>query len=152
MDAKKHQHFMKLALMTAQRSKDPCTQVGCVIVDEEDQIVSTGYNGFPIGVDDDTFRWDKEDPDDCKHLYVVHAEMNAITNKRRDTLHNCTLYVTLFPCNECTKLIIQSRVKRIFYIDDRDSISYEVSRKMLRFVGIPFEKCELPERRFEFDV
>lgn len=80
-DLKKHQRFLRIAKVTSLRSKDPNTQVGCVIVDKDNCIVSVGYNGFPIGVDDDVFRWDKEDPEDNKHLYVVHAEMNAIINK-----------------------------------------------------------------------
>ncbi|CAB3402246.1 unnamed protein product [Caenorhabditis bovis] len=135
-------YFMKVAMVAAMRSKDPAKQVGCVIADENHRVVSTGYNGFPIGCHDDVFPWTKDDPDELKnkHAYVVHAEMNALANKRRHTLHNCTVYVTLFPCNSCTKLLIQSRVKRIVYYEDRDTWQYVASKKMLDMAGIKYDQ------------
>ncbi|CAI2348502.1 unnamed protein product [Caenorhabditis sp. 36 PRJEB53466] len=126
------------------KSINPNTQVGCVIVDKDDSIVSVGYNGFPIGVDDDVFRWDKEDPEDNKHLYVVHAEMNAILNKRCATLHDCTVYVTLFPCNRCAQVLIQSRVKKVYFLEDRDELVFRASKKMLDHVKLPYEKIAMP--------
>lgn len=148
----KHQRFLRMAKVTSLRSKDPNTQVGCVIVDKEDCIVSIGYNGFPIGVDDDVFRWDKEDPEDNKHLYVVHAEMNAIINKRCATLHDCTVYVTLFPCNRCAQMLIQSRVKKVYFLEDRDELAFRASKKMLDHAKLPYEQIQMPRGKYEFEI
>ncbi|CAP27096.1 Protein CBG06863 [Caenorhabditis briggsae] len=144
----KHQRFLRMAKVTSLRSKDPNTQVGCVIVDKENCIVSVGYNGFPIGVDDDVFRWDKEDPEDNKHLYVVHAEMNAIINKRCATLHDCTVYVTLFPCNKCAQMLIQSRVKKVYFLEDRDELPFRASKKMLEHAKLPYEQIVMPRGKY----
>lgn len=113
----KHQRFLKMAKVTSLRSKDPNTQVGCVIVDKDDCIVSIGYNGFPIGVDDDVFRWDKEDPEDNKHLYVVHAEMNAIINKvhKRRSIYSYEHFIHTVPFSA---LCDASRLHRV-----RDTVS-----------------------------
>ncbi|MBN2604560.1 MAG: dCMP deaminase family protein [Bacilli bacterium] len=125
-------YFMGVALLSAKRSKDPTTQVGACIVNDKKRIVGIGYNGFPYGVEDDTFPWGKDDEWlDSKYPYVVHAEPNAILNATV-SLENATLYVTLFPCNECTKLIIQSGIKELVYLEDKyhDRDSFIASRRM----------------------
>ncbi|XP_051169006.1 uncharacterized protein LOC127286569 [Leptopilina boulardi] len=110
-------YFMSVAFLSAKRSKDPCSQVGACIVNEDNRIVGVGYNGFPRGCCDDDFPWTKDEENtlDSKYLYVCHAEMNAILNRNSYNLKECTLYVALFPCNDCAKLIIQSGIKTIFY-------------------------------------
>lgn len=138
------QYFMGVALLSAKRSKDPRTQVGACIVNNKKRIVGIGYNGFPIGVDDDTFPWDKKgDWIDTKYPYVVHAEPNAILNATVP-LDDSTLYVTLFPCNECAKLIIQSGVKEVVYMEDKyhDQISFEASRRMFDAAGVTYKQIK----------
>ena len=103
------EYFMGIALLTAMRSKDPSSQVGACIVSPENKILSLGYNGMPIGCDDDAMPWEREgDPLDTKYMYVCHAELNAILNSAHNNLKGARVYVTLFPCNECAKAIIQS--------------------------------------------
>ena len=98
------EYFMGIALLTAMRSKDPSSQVGACIVSPENKILSLGYNGMPIGCDDDAMPWDREgDPLDTKYMYVCHAELNAILNSAHNNLKGARVYVTLFPCNECAK-------------------------------------------------
>ncbi len=114
------EYFMGIALLSAQRSKDPGTQVGACIVSEENKILTMGYNGMPIGCHDDEMPWDREgDPLDTKYLYVCHAEFNAILNSSGRSLKNAILYATLFPCNECAKAIIQSGIKKVIYGEDK---------------------------------
>ena len=119
------EYFMGLAHLSALRSKDPNTQVGACIVDEDKKVVSIGYNGMPRGCDDNKMPWDK-------YAYVVHAELNAILNSPR-TLKDTILYVSLFPCNECAKAIIQSGIKKIYYESDKydGTDNNVVSKKML---------------------
>ncbi|KAI5752281.1 hypothetical protein M8J77_015510 [Diaphorina citri] len=116
-----HEYFMASAFLVAKRSKDPVTRVGAVIVNEDNKIVGTGYNGMPIGCSDDEFPWDKNTHDelDSKYLYVCHAEMNAILNKNSADTKRCKLYTSLFPCNECAKVIIQSGIKEVIYMCDK---------------------------------
>uniref|UniRef100_A0A8C9RSN5 Deoxycytidylate deaminase n=1 Tax=Scleropages formosus TaxID=113540 RepID=A0A8C9RSN5_SCLFO len=104
------EYFMAVAFLSAQRSKDPSSQVGACIVNPENKIVGIGYNGMPNGCDDDLLPWSREAPDrlDTKYPYVCHAELNAIMNKNSADVKGCTMYVALFPCNECAKLIIQA--------------------------------------------
>ena len=105
------EYFMGIALLTAMRSKDPSSQVGACIVSPENKILSLGYNGMPIGCDDDAMPWEREgDPLDTKYMYVCHAELNAILNSAHNNLKGARVYVTLFPCNECAKAIIQSGI------------------------------------------
>lgn len=132
------EYFMGLAHLSAMRSKDPSTQVGAVIVDQEHKVVGIGYNGLPIGCSDDEFPWDREGGMlETKYAFVVHAELNAILNSTRD-LHGCTLYVSLFPCNECAKAIIQSGIRKIVYEDDKYAAEDNViaSKKMLNAAGV----------------
>ena len=137
-------YFMGVAVLSAMRSKDPNTQVGACIVNQNKKIVGIGYNGFPFGCDDKEFPWDnKGDMLDTKYPYVVHAEPNAILNSNSNT-QGCTLYVTLFPCNECAKLIIQSGIKEIIYMSDKynGSLENKASKRMLDAAKIPYRKMK----------
>lgn len=131
-------YFMGVAKLSAARSKDPKTQVGACIVNQKKRIIGIGYNGFPIGIDDDAYPWESEgDFLDTKYPYVVHAEPNAILNSTV-TLEKATLYVTLFPCHECAKLIIQSGIKEIVYVENKyqEKSSVKASVRMLKDAGI----------------
>lgn len=139
------EYFMGLAHLSSMRSKDPNTQVGAVIVDDMHRVVSIGYNGLPFGCSDDVFPWGKGDGMlDSKYAFVVHAELNAILNSKRN-LENCTIYVSLFPCNECAKAIIQSGIKRIVYESDkyRDQDNVKASKMMLKAAHV--EMCQLAQ-------
>ena len=131
------EYFMGVALLAGKRSKDPNTQVGACIVDENNIILSTGYNGFPYGCSDDTFPWEREG-DDTKYKYVVHAELNAILNANGKLLKGAKLYVDLFPCNECAKAIIQSGIKEVVYLYDKYATTAETlaSKRMLESSGV----------------
>ena len=130
-------YFMKIALLSAQRSKDPNTQVGTCIVSQDNKIIGIGYNGMPRGCSDDKFSWNKPE----KYLYVCHAEQNALLNANDfSKLKDSILYTTLFPCNECTKNIIQLGVSKIYYLEDKYSDSKEIiaSKKMLDSAKIDY--------------
>lgn len=133
------EYFMGIALLAAQRSKDPSTQVGACIVSEDNIIISTGYNGMPKGCSDDEYPWEREGKD-TKYPYVVHAELNAILNAHGRSLQGSKLYVTLFPCNECAKAIIQSGVKEFYYLSDKyaDTPSTLASKRMIESAGVKF--------------
>ncbi len=114
------EYFMGIAMLSAQRSKDPNTQVGACIVSKDNKILSVGYNGAPNGYDDDNMPWDREgDFLNTKYAYVCHAELNAILNNKGSNLEGARIYVDLFPCNECAKAIIQSGIKKIIYKSDK---------------------------------
>lgn len=133
------EYFMGVALLASMRSKDPSTQVGACIVDNESRILSTGYNGFPSGCSDDEFPWDREgDFGDTKYPFVVHAELNAILNARGKNLTGAKIYVALFPCNECAKAIIQSGIKEVIYLSDKYAATKETlaSKRMLSSAGV----------------
>ena len=137
-------YFMGVALLSAMRCKDPNTQVGACIVNEQKRIVGIGYNGMPIGCKDEDFPWERNGSFlETKYAYVVHAEPNAILNSNSQT-RNCTLYVTLFPCNECAKLVIQSGIKEIVYMDDKynGTDSDIASKKMLDAAGIKYRQMK----------
>lgn len=138
-------YFMGVALLAAQRSKDPNTQVGACIVDGQNRILSTGYNGFPLGCSDDEFPWTREGEEtETKYPYVVHAELNAILNSRGKNLAGSKLYVALFPCNECAKAIIQSGISEVVYLSDKykDTPLTRASRKMLETAGVKLTKSK----------
>lgn len=138
------EYFMGLAHLSAKRSKDPSTQVGAVIVSKEHRVVGIGYNGFPNGCEDDDFPWDREgDFANTKYPYVVHAELNAILNSIQN-LKGCSIYVSLFPCNECAKAIIQSGISRIVYESDKyaSTDGTIASKRMLCAAGV--ELVQLP--------
>ncbi len=125
---------MAVALLSAQRSKDPSTQVGACVANDSNKIVGVGYNGFPWGCPDDELPWAREgDYLDTKYPYVCHAELNAVLNATTQNLKNCRIYVGLFPCNECTKVIIQSGICEIIYLSDKyaESDSVKASKRML---------------------
>ena len=133
------EYFMGVALLAAQRSKDPSTQVGACIVDGDKRILSTGYNGFPKGCSDDEFPWNRDEAcGETKYPFVVHAELNAILNASGKKLAGATVYVALFPCHECAKAIIQSGIKEVVYLSDKyhDTPSTAASRRMLSSAGV----------------
>lgn len=132
------EYFMGIALLSSHRSKDPNTKVGACIVDQDNKIVGVGYNGFPIGCSDESLPWDRDGSFlDTKYPYVCHAELNAILNSIKQ-LKGCSIYVALFPCNECTKAIIQSGIKEIVYLDDKykDTDPIIASKRMLDMAGV----------------
>ena len=137
------EYFMGVALLAAKRSKDPNTQVGACIVDDNNIILSTGYNGFPYGCSDDIYPWEREGSD-TKYNYVVHAELNAILNARGKNLKGARLYVDLFPCNECAKAIIQSGISEIVYLYNKyaDTPATIASRRMLTSAGVKLTQFE----------
>lgn len=148
-------YFMAMAFLAAKRSKDPSTQVGTCIVNEDKKIVGVGYNGFPIGCSDDEFPWSKKTDNslDSKYMYVCHAEVNAVLNKLSADLKNCTLYTALFPCNECAKVIIQSRIKEVIYLSDKHSHKPEsiASKRMLDAAGIKYTQYKPTCKRIVID-
>jgi dCMP deaminase len=133
------EYFMGIAILSSKRSKDPSTQVGACIVDKDNKVVGIGYNGFPIGCSDDNLPWERQadTANLTKYPYVVHAEANAILNSTKD-LHGARIYVDLFPCNECAKLIIQSGIKEVVFLSDKykDTDSVKASRKMFNLSGV----------------
>jgi dCMP deaminase len=138
------EYFMGLAHLSALRSKDPNTQVGACIVDENHRVVSVGYNGFPKGCSDDVFPWGREGGVlDTKYAFVVHAELNAILNSPR-SVAGCTLYVSLFPCNECAKALIQAGIRRIVYESDKYAATDTTiaSKRMLKAAGVELKRIE----------
>ena len=137
------EYFMGVALLAAERSKDPSTQVGACIVDENNRILSTGYNGFPRGCSDDIFPWNRnEAAGETKYPFVVHAELNAILNTRGKSLVGSKVYVGLFPCHECAKAIIQAGIKEVIYLSDKykNTPSDANSRRMLSAAGVKLTK------------
>ncbi len=139
------QYFMGIAMLSAKRSKDPSTQVGACIVSDENKILSVGYNGMPHCCNDDDFPWEREGaPLDTKYMYVCHAELNAILNYSGTCLKGSRLYVTLFPCNECAKAIIQTGIKELIYADNKydGTDGVEASKKMFDAAGIKYRQYE----------
>lgn len=149
------EYFMGIAKLSSMRSKDPNTQVGACIVSPSNKILSMGYNGFPIGCSDDEFPWTREgEPLDNKYFYTTHSELNAILNYRGGSLDNCKMYVTLFPCNECAKAIIQCGIKEIVYDIDKyaDTPSVIASKKMLAASGVKLTKYEASGREISIEL
>jgi dCMP deaminase len=138
------QYFMGIAMLSAQRSKDPNTQVGACIVGEDNRILSVGYNGMPSGCEDDDMPWGRDGSAlDSKYLFVCHAELNAILNYRgTGSVKGARCYVTLFPCNECAKAIIQSGIAEVIYLSDKysDSESTIASKKMFDLTGVKYRE------------
>ena len=150
-------YFMGVALLAAQRSKDPSTQVGACIVDETNRILSTGYNGFPKGCSDDDFPWNRNsDEGETKYPFVVHAELNAILNNRGKSLADSKIYVALFPCHECAKAIIQAGITEVIYLSDKykDTVSDANSRRMLETAGVKLTKLKPTKKSLllNFDI
>lgn len=149
------EYFMGIALLSGERSKDPNSQVGACIVSPDNKILSIGYNGFPIGCSDDEISWEREGEFvDTKYPYVCHSELNAILNYTGSTLKQSRIYVTLFPCNECAKAIIQSGIKEVIYMSDKykDTDSVKVSKKMLDMAGVKYTKYESKGVKLELNL
>lgn len=141
------QYFMGVAKLSSMRSKDPSTQVGACIVNRDKRIVGIGYNGLPQGCDDRLFPWNNEgDYIETKYPYVVHAEANAILNATTN-LKGSSIYVTLFPCNECTKLIIQSGIKEIVYESNKykHTKEHQAAIRMLEAASVLYRQIEVGE-------
>ena len=146
--------FMMHAIISSGRSKDPSTQVGACIVDNNNRILSLGYNGSPNSWDDSLFPWDRDHDNNIhnKYPYVIHAEMNALLNYKgsHKDLEGATVYVTLFPCHECAKFLAQAGIKRVVYLSDKfinteDNI---MSKTCLEYCGIEFVKLETLNKEF----
>ena len=150
------EYFMGVAILSGMRSKDPNTQVGCCIVSQDNKILSMGYNGLPIGCSDDEFPWvrEGEDPLETKYVYTVHSELNAILNYRGGSLEGAKLYVSLFPCNECAKAIIQSGIKEIIYYSDKyhDAPSSMASRRLFNMTGVKYRAYHPSGRELNLTV
>ena len=134
------EYFMAVAKLAGMRSKDPNSQVGACIVSSDNKILSMGYNGFPLGCSDDEFPWNREgeDPLKSKYFYVTHSELNAILNYRGGSLEGAKIYVSLFPCNECAKAIIQCGIRTVIYDDDKyeGTPMVTASRMMFKAAGV----------------
>ncbi|WP_124099805.1 dCMP deaminase family protein [Ruminococcus sp. Marseille-P6503] len=143
------EYFMGIALLSAGRSKDSNTQVGACIVSEENKILSVGYNGMPTGCNDDEMPWEREgEALETKYPFVCHAELNAILNRSTGSLKNSRIYVSLFPCNECAKAIIQSGIKEVVYMEDKyaDTDGVKASKKMFEMTGVKMRQYIPTER------
>lgn len=149
------EYFMGIAMLSARRSKDPGTQVGACIVNDENRVMSVGYNGLPWGCSDDDFPWAREgNMLDTKYPFVCHAELNAILNFRGGSLSGCRVYVTLFPCNECAKAIIQTGIKEIIYNEDKyaDTDQVRASKRMFAAAGVACRKYQSGGHKESFSL
>ena len=149
------EYFMGIALLSAMRSKDNNSQVGACIVSPENKILSLGYNGMPIGCNDDDMPWEREGSDlDTKYMYVCHSELNAILNSPNHDLRGSRMYVTLFPCNECAKAIIQAGLKTVVYACDKyaDTAAVLASKRMFRAAGVELVPYRHTGRQITLEV
>lgn len=150
------EYFMGVAMLSGMRSKDPNTQVGCCIVGSDNKILSMGYNGFPTGCSDDDFPWAREadNPLDMKYVYSTHSELNAILNYGGGSLKGARLYVTLFPCNECAKAIIQSGIQEVVYDSDKyaDTPEVKASKRMMDAAGVRYHQYRRTKRSITIDL
>lgn len=148
-------YFMSVAFLSAMRSKDPSTQVGACVVNQDKRIVGIGYNGFPRGCSDDELPWSREAENqlDTKYLYVCHAEMNAILNKNSADVKGCTIFVALFPCNDCAKIIIQSGISEVVYLSDKykDKAPFEASRRLLNMAKVRLRQLQPKSSSYTID-
>lgn len=150
------QYFMGIAKLAAMRSKDPNTQVGACIVGQDNKILSIGYNGLPRGCSDDEFPWARQADSevDTKYPYVTHAELNAILNFRGGSLSGAKIYVTLFPCNECAKAIVQSGIRTVIYESDKyaSADSTVASRRIFHAAGVELIPYQNTGRKVEITL
>ncbi len=149
------EYFMGVSMLSGMRSKDPNTQVGACIVSNDNKILSMGYNGFPIGCSDDEFPWTRDGAEtETKYPYVTHSELNAILNYRGGSLEGAKIYVSLFPCNECAKAIIQAGIRTVVYDSDKyaDSPSVIASKKMFDAAGVNYCQYEHTNRKIELEL
>ena len=142
--------FMRVAIAASMRSKDPNTQVGACLASPDHRILSVGYNGTPHGLSDDEFPWGtSDDPLLDKHNYVIHAEANALLNYRGSLreLTGAIAYVTLFPCQECAKMLVQAGIKEVVYLDDkyRDTVGNAIATSVFDRCSVSYRCCEVPE-------
>ena len=149
------EYFMGVAALSGMRSKDPNTQVGACIVSEDNKILSMGYNGFPTGCSDDEFPWEREgEPLESKYYFAAHSELNAILNYRGGSLEGAKIYVSLFPCNECAKAIIQAGIRTVIYGSDK----YEgtpgniASKKLFDAAGVSYRQYKATGRKVELEL
>ena len=147
------QYFMGIAKLSALRSKDPNTSVGACIVGTDNKILSVGYNGMPQGCSDDEYPWDR-DPLNTKYLFVCHAELNALLNYTGTNLQGARIYTTLFPCNECTKALIQSGISEVIYMEDkyRDTPSVMAAKRMMKSAGICWREYKSMEKTISLSL
>ena len=146
------EYFMGVAQLSGMRSKDPNTQVGACIVSSDNKILSMGYNGFPAGCSDEEFPWEREgDTLDTKYPFVTHGELNAILNYRGGSLEGTKLYVSLFPCNECAKAIIQCGITEIVYMEDKyaGEDNYIAAKRMLDMAGVKYRQYQVSGKEVE---
>ncbi len=149
------EYFMGVATLASFRSKDPNSQVGACIVDKDNKILSMGYNGLPRGCSDDEFPWAREgDSLTTKYAYVTHSELNAILNYRGGSLEGCKIYVTLFPCNECAKAIIQSGIKTVIFAENKydETPSVEASKRLMNAAGVRYYQYQPTGKKLEINV
>ena len=150
------EYFMGVAELAGMRSKDPHTQVGTCIVSRDHKILSIGYNGLPRGCSDDVFPWERSGSNALKTKYpfVTHSELNAILNYRGGSLEGATLYVSLFPCNECAKAIIQAGIAKVVYASDKyaDSEATKASKEMMDAAGVKYEQYQATGRHVEIEL
>lgn len=149
------EYFMGIALLSAQRSKDSGTQVGACIVNEDNKILTVGYNGMPRGCDDDDMPWTREgDTLHSKYAFVCHAELNAILNNAGASLKGARCYTTLFPCNECAKALIQVGIKEIIYLSDKyaDTEATQASKRMFNTVGVKLTEYKPTGRKLVLEI
>lgn len=150
------EYFMGVCMLAGMRSKDPNTQVGSCIVSPDNKILSMGYNGLPRNVSDDEFPWDRdgEDPLHTKYPFVTHSELNAILNYRGGSLEGAKIYVSLFPCNECAKAIIQAGISTIIYDSDKyaGTPSNTASKMLLDAAGVKYYQYQRTGRKIEFEL
>ena len=149
------EYFMAVARLAGLRSKDPNSQVGSCIVSTDNKILSMGYNGFPLGCSDDEYPWAREgDPLETKYIYVTHSELNAILNYRGGNLEGAKIYVSLFPCNECAKAIIQCGIKEVIYLQDKyaDSDSVTASKRMFDMTGVAYHPFDITDKQIVLDL
>jgi dCMP deaminase len=149
-------YFMAVAQLSALRSKDPNTQVGACIVNKKKRIIGIGYNGFPTGCSDDQLPWEREGAFlETKYPYVCHAEMNAISNSsNKPELEGATMYVSLFPCNECAKLIVQVGIKEVVFLSDKyhETDIMVASRKILDMAGVRYRQLQPDAKRITLEL
>ena len=147
------EYFMGVAMLSGMRSKDPKTQVGCCIVSPDNRMLSMGYQGLRTGCSDDDFPWDREgeDPLKIKYFYSTHSELNAILNYKGTSLTGATMYVTLFPCNECAKAIIQCGIREVIYDSDKYAgmPSVVASKRMMEAAGVKYRQYERTGRELK---
>ena len=150
------EYFMGIALLSAKRSKDPHTSVGACIVSEDNKILSVGYNGMPRGCSDDEYPWNREASSDLntKYLYVCHAELNAILNYTGTNMLHARIYTTLFPCNDCTKALIQSGIAEVIYLSDKysDTSSVIAAKRMMKSAGVVYTQYQAANKIISLEL